>query len=306
MDSTEPTTAKKRRWGVERRLEFIERRLYWEGKVNRPDLIDFFDISVPQASADIAHYQEVAGITLEYDASARHYVAPVDFQPRLIEPDAQRYLAQLRLVSVGVMPERESWLGWRPTHDIVQPIARTVDAEKLRCILTALRTAQAIHVHYQSLSRPDPLWRWLTPHAIAFEGSRWHMRAWCHTRKNFQDFLIARVLELGKQKPHVVDANQDAEWREHVTMRIGPHPGLSEGARKAIELDYGMEQGELRIMTRVCLSFYLERRLRLDSDAGNVPAERQQIVLLNRDDVEARRRAVAAMNTTEPTNNNAS
>ena len=28
------------RWGVEQRLEFIEFRLFWEGHVNRSDLMD--------------------------------------------------------------------------------------------------------------------------------------------------------------------------------------------------------------------------------------------------------------------------
>ena len=31
-------------WGVERRLEFIEFRLFWEGRVNRADLIDTFGV----------------------------------------------------------------------------------------------------------------------------------------------------------------------------------------------------------------------------------------------------------------------
>ena len=38
------------KWGVERRLEFIEFRLFWEGGVNRADLIEMFGVSVPQAS----------------------------------------------------------------------------------------------------------------------------------------------------------------------------------------------------------------------------------------------------------------
>ncbi|AOZ71231.1 hypothetical protein LPB142_17345 (plasmid) [Rhodobacter xanthinilyticus] len=34
------------RWGVEQRLEFIEFRLFWEGHVNRSDLMDQFGVSV--------------------------------------------------------------------------------------------------------------------------------------------------------------------------------------------------------------------------------------------------------------------
>ena len=48
------------KWGQAQRLEFIEFRLYWEGKLNRRDLIDFFGISTPQASLDLARYMEFA------------------------------------------------------------------------------------------------------------------------------------------------------------------------------------------------------------------------------------------------------
>ena len=34
------------RWGVEQRLEFIEFRLFWEGHVNRSDVMEQFGLSV--------------------------------------------------------------------------------------------------------------------------------------------------------------------------------------------------------------------------------------------------------------------
>ena len=37
------------RWGVEQRLEFIEFRLFWEGHVNRSDVMEQFGLSVNQA-----------------------------------------------------------------------------------------------------------------------------------------------------------------------------------------------------------------------------------------------------------------
>ena len=48
------------RWGVEQRLEFIEFRLFWEGGINRGDIIEIFGVSVPQASKDLTMYQEAA------------------------------------------------------------------------------------------------------------------------------------------------------------------------------------------------------------------------------------------------------
>ena len=65
---------------------------------------------------------------------------------------------------------------------------------------------------------------------------------------------------------------------------------MEEGIRNAVELDYGMKNGRTEITTRVCLSFYLERQLGLDLDPKKIPPHRQQLVLLNRKEVEQARR----------------
>ena len=58
-------------WGVERRLEFIEFKLFWEGHVNRGDLIDKFGISVNQASTDLNRYLGISPDNMGYDKSAK-------------------------------------------------------------------------------------------------------------------------------------------------------------------------------------------------------------------------------------------
>ena len=72
---------------------------------------------------------------------------------------------------------------------------------------------------------------------------------------------------------------------ESPALRTGPHPRLGKAARQEIELDYDMQQGEVAIEVRVSLSFYLDRRLGLGFEPDSVQPERQQIVLLNREEV---------------------
>src|ERR1700676_366473 len=85
------------RWSVERRLDFIEERLFWLGEVNRTDLVRRFGVSMSQASADIARYLAFDPRGLAYDKSAKRYVAAADFRPVLGAPDSTRFLAELRL-----------------------------------------------------------------------------------------------------------------------------------------------------------------------------------------------------------------
>lgn len=276
-------------WSVERRLEFIDFRLYWDGHVNRSDLISHFGVSVPQASADLSRYQEAAPQNVVYDKSGKAYVSTPTFRPAFIQPSADAYLAELRLLSSGILSQELASVLHSPEFSVMPILRRRLAPEMLRRVLQAIRSKLALEVRYQSINRPEPIWRWLAPHALGFDGFRWHIRAWCHNHADFRDFVIARILEVRGTMPSEADASTDEGWHRSVTLEIGPHPKLAGGAREAIELDYGMENGVVAITTRVCLSTYFERSLGLDLDHAHVPPDRQQLVLLNREEVEKAR-----------------
>ena len=83
------------RWGQERRLEFIDYRLHWDGHLNRSDLTSFFGISVPQSSLDLAEYIKRAPGNLTYDTSTKVYRAPSSFQALFASSSLERYLEDL-------------------------------------------------------------------------------------------------------------------------------------------------------------------------------------------------------------------
>ena len=89
-------------WSVERRYEFMEFRLYWQGNINRSDLMEAFGISVQQASKDFANYIEGRKSNLTYDKSLRTYLRGKNFKPRYFQPDAAEYFAQLQAVEQGL------------------------------------------------------------------------------------------------------------------------------------------------------------------------------------------------------------
>ena len=66
-------------WGQDRRLEFIDFRLLWEGRLNRADITGFFGISVPQASLDLAKYQELAPDNVSYERNQNSYITNTCF-----------------------------------------------------------------------------------------------------------------------------------------------------------------------------------------------------------------------------------
>ena len=271
------------RWGVEQRLEFIEFRLFWEGHVNRSDLMEQFGVSVNQASTDLNRYIGFAPANMVYDKSARTYVPGPDYSPQFLKPDASRYLAQLRSLADGIMDSDDTWIAELPSYDAAPTPVRGVNPTTLRSVVGAIRRNEALEVKYQSLSRPEPIWRWIAPHAIGFDGFRWHTRAFCQTDEVFKDFLLSRIIETRETRASEITDAADADWQERVTLEIGPHPELSDSQKQVIALDYGMQGGTAKISVRRALVYYSLKRLGLDTDTDARQPQDQQIVLLNRE-----------------------
>lgn len=282
-----PDPERRMRWSIETRLEFIEFRLFWEGALNRSDIIDQFGVSVPQASNDLSKYQELAPRNIEYDRSSKRYLATSTFKPVFQAPDADRYLSQLRSIGERLLAPKDTWLSFIPDFEAMPLPRRRVNPAILRSLLHAVRSQRAIEIHYQSLTRPDALWRWVTPHAFASDGMRWHVRAFCHIDRVFKDFLLPRFFETRGDAAPAATPSDDTVWRETTDVVLAPHPQLSEGQRRAVALDFGMEGESLTIPVRLALLYYFLKRLNLDGEAERRAPKEQHVVLANRAEVRA-------------------
>lgn len=271
------------RWSVEQKLQFIEFRLFWEGHVNRADLMDTFGVSLNQASGDLNRYIALAPDNMVYDKSGKTYVRSPGFSPRFLKPDATQYLAQVRSIAEGIVAPEDAWIGNLPTFDATPAPARGIDPAVLRSIVIAIRRREAVEVRYQSMSSPDPEWRWIAPHALAFDGFRWHARSFCEKSGEYRDFVISRIIETRQSRSTEMQATADVTWDEIVALEIGPHPELSPNQKRVIELDYGMQNGRVVIPVRRALLYYALKRLGLDTDPAARNPQDQQIVLINKD-----------------------
>lgn len=268
------------RWSRERRLEFIDYRLRWEGRLNRSDLIDFFGISVPQASLDIAKYAELAPNNLRYDRSGRVYLTGEAFAPVFETGNPKRYLNDLIASTLGLVPPETSFMGWSPNVALTPSPGRVIPVDSLVLLLRAMRQQQMVVVTYQSMSQAEPTERVLSPHALAHDGFRWHIRAYCHSRKDFRDFLVARMLAVRSGASSDVSVEADTQWSTVVKLVLTPNPELSASRRRVIEMDYGMTSGEAVLECRQALLFYLLKQLGFDGRNSSSP-EAQQVVLKN-------------------------
>lgn len=273
------------RWAVEQKLEFIEFRLFWDGHVNRSDIIKTFGVSVNQASTDLNRYLGLAPDNMTYDKSARTYVRTSRFSPLFLKPGASQFLTQVRLVAEGIVAKDDAWIGNIPAFDATPTPARGIDPVILRSIVTSIGRKEAIEVRYQSMSSPDPEWRWIAPHALAYDGFRWHVRAYCEKSEDFRDFVISRIIETRQTRLTPSSANADSAWQDIVELRVAPHPDLSTNQKRVIELDYGMTDGRISIPVRRALLHYALKRLGLDTNPAARRPQDQQIVLVNREEL---------------------
>jgi len=138
-----------------------------------------------------------------------------------------------------------------------------------------------IQMTYQSMNQPVPSERTISPHAIAFDGSRWHIRAYCHQREDYRDFVFARILEITLGESSPIDPATDSVWQREIEAVIEPHPALLPAHRRAVELDYGMTNGRLVLKTREALLLYVLRHLALLHEFDE-PAWSNYLVLANR------------------------
>lgn len=257
------------KWEVRKRLEEIEHRLYWAGNLGRSDLIDKFGISPQQASADISQYQKYVPDNMIFNRSVKQYEPAPEFEPYFIDSSLRDYI---------------EWRDSSGEKVVATPTPlRSAHLPSLRSISLALHGGKSIQIEYQSMSSEMKSHRRITPHTIVFDGYRYHVRAFCHLRKDFRDFVLGRISEAGDLgEPRQTKEDDDA-WNTLIILKIGPHPGLNSSQRAIIESDFDMKDGKLQLRVRQAMLLYTLTQLRLDKfTEQRTPAE-QQIVLLNPD-----------------------
>ena len=266
-------------WGQDRRLEFIDFRLLWEGRLNRSDITTFFRISVPQASLDLAKYQEIAPNNIVYDRTQKAYISTSFFKPVFATFDSNYYLNELIGRENGILAPTESFIGWEPSVACLPLPSRKVQPEILISVIRAMQKKDALVVDYRSMTNEVAI-RTLLPTAFAHDGHRWHIRAYCFKSDMYKDFVLGRFFQIIESTKSSTSVPEDTEWDSYIDVIIGPNPNYDPKKRLAIEHDYQMVNGEVKIRIRKAQLYYLKRQLNLDCKEVDFENDRQQIILL--------------------------
>lgn len=242
------------------RLAFLELRAFFAGELRRSDIEARFGIKPAASSRDLALYRDIAPDNLEYDTASRCYRPSKSFRP-VFEFKPNRVLAWL-LQGFGDGLD----LGLKQPAPCEGPGQLTrPDLSVLGAITRSMCSRRPIRMTYLSLSSGHRR-RDVVPIALADNGLRWHLRAFDRERKRFRDFVLTRISKVQELTDQANDSEllaADEQWARFVEMELVPHPGIRHP--KAVEADYGMVNGLLRITARAALAGYVLRRWSVDA-----------------------------------------
>jgi Predicted transcriptional regulator len=241
------------------RLRAIELLAYWEGRLVTNKLVSWFGISRQQASADIKRYLVKHNPNaLVHDPSVKAYVPATGFHPVLTSGHINEYMdliAGLSFNPMAITLEADINVTGLQMPD------RSVRPEVAREVVKACRNGSSLKVLYASMDNPALHERIISPHTLVSTGFRWHVRAYCHTRKEYRDFILSRIDRTPQSVPIIAPpVKDDHDWNDVITLTIIPNTLLTDGQKFLIEKDYGMPDGRLQLTVRKALAHYSLQR----------------------------------------------
>ncbi|MCU8019664.1 WYL domain-containing protein [Shewanella sp. SM72] len=247
------------------RLAHIDFVLMFKGEARRTDLIERFNIAPSVATQDFARYKEIAPQNVVYDEKRKQHLKAASFVS-LFDFDVIRTLATLSQgFGDGFSGQLPPPLACEAPYHLNKPSLSIVAK-----ITEAIHKGKALSITYVSLSSGETT-REIVPHTLVDNGLRWHVRGFDRSHVEFRDFVLTRikaadVLENTILSPTVVKESelktQDRQWNRFVELEFVPHPRIKH--REAIELDYGMVDGCLKVEVRAALTGYLLRQWHVD------------------------------------------
>lgn len=254
------------------RLAFIDFSLQYFGQVSRADLIQRFKTGLAACTRDLTAYRELAPQNLKLFHQTKNYHRTEAFQP-LFEHNPEAILTALcRGFGDGLSN------GIQPSEYCIDA-ARLVDpnSEIIAAVMRAIKHKKAIECTYVSLSSGENH-RVIVPHTIVNNGQRWHVRAFDSKSNEFRDFVCTRLQHVAVIDKPVSDnqlIGSDKSWNNIVNVEISVHPSIKH--KRAIEMDYDMIDGVLKLEIREALIGYLMRQWNVDcsSDASRSSFEYQ-------------------------------
>ena len=245
------------------RLAFIDFCLQYFGQIARNDLIERFKTGLAACTRDFAVYKTLAPDNLTLQHSDKRYHRTEQFSA-VFNHDPEVILQSLsRGFGDGISSPIQ------PSHQCIEAVSLIhPNAHIIAALMRAIHHQQSICCDYVSMSSGETE-RVLVPHTLVNNGHRWHVRAYDRKYASFRDYVCTRFTRIGGNTGISVEqerAPADTQFNTSVELVLIPHPSLSQP--KAIELDYGMHDGQYRLRVKAAFAAYVLRQWQVDCSRG--------------------------------------
>lgn len=242
------------------RIAHIDFTLLFKGEAVRADLVDRFSIAAAQATKDFTMYRELAPGNIEYDQKLKLHKRGEAFEP-LFDYDVVRTLATISQgYGDGFTGKVKPPLACEAPYHLNKPSLSIVAK-----VTEAIHKGKALSITYVSLSSGETT-REIVPHTLVDNGLRWHVRGFDRKHSEFRDFVMTRIKAAGVLEDSKLSeaelVTQDRQWNRFVELELVPHPRIEHS--EAIELDYGMTEGVMKVEIRAATAGYLLRLWNVD------------------------------------------
>ena len=242
------------------RIAHIDFTLLFKGEAVRADLVDRFSIAAAQATKDFTMYRELAPSNIEYDQKLKLHKRGEAFES-LFDYDVVRTLATISQgYGDGFTGKVKPPLACEAPYHLNKPSLSIVAK-----VTEAIHKGKALRITYVSLSSGETT-REIVPHTLVDNGLRWHVRGFDRKHGEFRDFVLTRIKAAVVIEDSTLSETeletQDRQWNRFVELELVPHPRIEHS--EAIELDYGMTGGVLKVEIRAATAGYLLRLWNVD------------------------------------------
>ena len=261
------------------RIAHIDFTLLFKGEAVRADLVDRFSIAAAQATKDFTMYREFAPGNIEYDQKLKLHKRGEAFEP-LFDYDVVRTLATISQgYGDGFTGKVKPPLACEAPYHLNKPSLSIVAK-----VTEAIHKGKALRITYVSLSSGETT-REIVPHTLVDNGLRWHVRGFDRKHGEFRDFVLTRIKAAVVLEDSTLSEveleTQDRQWSRFVELELVPHPRIEHS--EAIELDYGMTGGVMKVEIRAATAGYLLRLWNVDcSETARLSYSHGQLALNNR------------------------
>jgi len=265
MDDSAKPTLKEQSQPQKERLFYLEFRLYFLGHANRSDLQNRFGLKESSASRDIALYKKLVPDNVVYDYGIKSYIPQDSFKPLFSYTAMQVLTALTHGFGDDYAGPKYPEIATESPSQLPLPYIPT-----LAGVTRAIHKKQAISIEYVSDSQGKKIHA-IVPHALINSGTRWLVRAYDRDQDQFNDFVMNRIVSvLGESdQPEINEMfESDSQWNQIVELSLVPHPALA--FPEAVEREFGMRDGVLKMTCKASLKDYLLQQWAVDT--GDEPA----------------------------------